>query len=497
MTAITNALLYGYPSRVILDSLMKKYPQYANQIQQAQAAGYTSDMILRHLSGKKGYSPQDSEQFLTEHERTRNRQDKDQKRARLLAIGALGTAGALVAAGASLTSRNKAIYPSEIVKTNVPKALPAPNQTKALTRQPLALPPPGPINPGGNPPIPPVNPPPVNPSPISPKPQVAPVSSPPDFEKSLKLIRNLNEEARFSNVASSDKFDLKTKADILRKILPKDKLPALEKAEGGLEKVVDDYSKFLKQTQQTISKEKPQTNVNVPAPKTPDSVINLPFTNPINQAATPIQNPTQPQTPQPVQPPLQNLSPPTEASKNITNVPKEIFKKVVVTPKGVGEVKYEGNKNVVTNVGGQDKSYFKEDITKPSEEIIQAVEQILQIPEVDRSSVVSLFTYDPSENKMYIQFHTGDTYKYMDVDPEKVYAVANKLGIPVTSGKNVFGAWSPEDKNSLGAALIQQIIKDPKYAKPKKGEPPNPNFQKLETLFDYWSKLRKPTKKRK
>lgn len=496
MTAITNALLYGYPSRVILDSLMKKYPQYANQIQQAQAAGYTSDMILRHLSGKKGYSPQDSEQFLTEHERTRNRQDKDQKRARLLAIGALGTAGALVAAGASLTSRNKAIYPSEIVKTNVPKALRAPNQTKALTRQPLALPPPGPINPGGNPPTPPVNPPPVNPSPISPKPQVAPVSSPPDFEKSLKLIRNLNEEARFNNVASSDKFDLKTKADILRKIVPKDKLPFLEKSEGGLEKLVDDYSKFLNQTKDQIAKPEAAAPITPVAPSELKNVQS-PISQPLNQAPNPVANTIQPQTPQPIQSPVQETAPIQSIANKIQNIPRESFNKIVVTPKGIGQVKYEGKNNVVTNVGGQDKSYFKEDITKPSEEIIQAVEQILQIPEVDRSSVVSLFTYDPSENKMYIQFHTGDTYKYMDVDPEKVYAVANKLGVPVTEGKNVFGAWSPEDKNSLGAALIQQIIKDPKYARPKKGEPPNPNFQKLETLFDYWSKLRKPTKKKK
>ena len=39
------------------------------------------------------------------------------------------------------------------------------------------------------------------------------------------------------------------------------------------------------------------------------------------------------------------------------------------------------------------------------------------------------------------------------------------MGIPITQGKNIFGAWSPEDKKSLGATLIKEIINDPKYKK--------------------------------
>jgi hypothetical protein len=94
---------------------------------------------------------------------------------------------------------------------------------------------------------------------------------------------------------------------------------------------------------------------------------------------------------------------------------------------------------------------------------------------------------------MFIQFHTGDTYKYFDVDPEKVKKIANKMGIPVTEGKNIFGAWSPEDKQSLGATLIKEIIADPRYGKDQRGK----TYKKLETLYDYWKRLRRPPKKRR
>jgi len=91
---------------------------------------------------------------------------------------------------------------------------------------------------------------------------------------------------------------------------------------------------------------------------------------------------------------------------------------------------------------------------------------------------------------MIVQFHNGEIYKYLDIDRNKIEILANKMGIPITEGENIFGAWSPEDKKSLGAAFYQQILKDPKYAKARKGEPSNPYWRKLETPYDYWEKLR-------
>ena len=173
--------------------------------------------------------------------------------------------------------------------------------------------------------------------------------------------------------------------------------------------------------------------------------------------------------------------------------PKEAMKSMdtVVTPFGAGTIHKTKGDDAYVEVGSKLKKVPVSEIEPPSEDVIKAVSNILNIPEVDRSSNVSLFTYDPAESKMYVQFHNGETYKYLDVDPEKVYTVANKLGIPVTEGENVFGAWSPEDKKSLGAALWQQFLSDPKYKRSKKGEPANPNYIKLDTLYDYWELLRK------
>lgn len=185
-----------------------------------------------------------------------------------------------------------------------------------------------------------------------------------------------------------------------------------------------------------------------------------------------------------------------ETEKQESKNPIISKKEIVASPQGIGEVKEIRNGKALVEIDGKLHKIDVEDLEGEAEDVIQTVQDLLKIPEIDKSSIVSLFTYDPDERKMYIQFHTGDTYKYLDVDPEKVLTVANKMGIPVTQGKNIFGAWSPKDKKSLGATLIKEVINDPKYKKPNKGEPSNPNYIKLETLYDYWENLRKKPKRK-
>jgi hypothetical protein len=170
---------------------------------------------------------------------------------------------------------------------------------------------------------------------------------------------------------------------------------------------------------------------------------------------------------------------------------KDIAKSFVVSPLGAAELVKETPNASVINVDSKLKKVPKGSLEAPSAQALQAVQDILQIPEIDRSSVVSLFTYDPDENKMYIQYHNGETYKYSNITPEEVEQVASKNNTPFTKGQNIYGAWSPEDKQSLGSALFKYVLSNPKYKKPKKGEQPNPNYVKLETLYDYWKKLRK------
>jgi hypothetical protein len=175
---------------------------------------------------------------------------------------------------------------------------------------------------------------------------------------------------------------------------------------------------------------------------------------------------------------------------------KNLSKNIVITPQGTGEVYHKGKEGIITKINEKKKAFYQKDVDKPSEDLIEAVQNILNIPEIDRSSNIALFIYNPRDKEMYFQFHSGDAYKYYDVDPGKVYRLANKMNIPITEGKNVYGAWSQEDRASLGATFYQEIKKDPKYAKPKKGEPPNPYYEKLETMYDYWEKLRKKPKEK-
>ncbi len=176
------------------------------------------------------------------------------------------------------------------------------------------------------------------------------------------------------------------------------------------------------------------------------------------------------------------------------NVPEEILeqaKNIVSTPIGPAEIKHDGKEGKIVQTEKGQKSFPHDQVEQVPDDVIQAVSNILQIPEVDRSSNIALFMYNPQDAEMYFQFHNGEAYKYYGIDPEKVFRLANKMSIPITSGQNIFGAWSPEDKKSLGATFYQEILKDPKYKKSKKGEAPNPNYVKLDTLYDYWEKLRK------
>ena len=93
---------------------------------------------------------------------------------------------------------------------------------------------------------------------------------------------------------------------------------------------------------------------------------------------------------------------------------------------------------------------------------------------------------------MFIQYHNGETYVYEGVPKEKVDEISNALGIPVTTGRNVYGAWDAGNRDSRGAALIHGIIRDPKYAKEHEGK----SWEKLGTEYDYWRKLRKPSKRK-
>ena len=171
-------------------------------------------------------------------------------------------------------------------------------------------------------------------------------------------------------------------------------------------------------------------------------------------------------------------------------------KPVVLTPEGAGTLKNIHKDNAYVEENGKLRKVPLSDINEPSENAIEAVTTYLNIPEKDRSSNVALFAWNPEERRAYFQFHNEDSfYEYLDVPEEIVDAIAEKRAIPKTSGGNDYGVWSPEDTESIGAALWKYIVNSPKYKKAKKGEPENPFYRKLPIKYDYWKALRKKRKR--
>lgn len=165
---------------------------------------------------------------------------------------------------------------------------------------------------------------------------------------------------------------------------------------------------------------------------------------------------------------------------------------IVATPNGeVGELKSVRNKEALVDDQGKLHKLKIKDLQLPDEKVQQTVARLLEIPEIDKSSLINYWSYDPEDKELFLMFHNGETYKYLDV-PEELETELSEAAIsPRTKGENEFGAWSQEDPSSRGATFIQKLIAHPKYKKPGKGESLNPFYRKLRKGYDYWTSLRK------
>lgn len=138
-----------------------------------------------------------------------------------------------------------------------------------------------------------------------------------------------------------------------------------------------------------------------------------------------------------------------------------------------------------------------DEISQPDEDVIETVNRILKKPEIDKSSLISYWAYDTPSNELFVMYHNGESYKYIDVPKDLVNELSEGAVSPKTEGGNVFGVWSPEDEMSRGATLSDRIIRHEKYRKSKKGEPANPNYRRLMKGYDYWKELRRQGSRKK
>lgn len=451
MTAILTALSSGMSAQKILEYLMRKSPDLAPKITKALASGLSAEKVVKFFSKEKNFEklkrsmeqdyPMESNAnplVQAQNIRSKNLANDSASGLQRMAGPALGTAAA-VGTSYALSRAIPSILQAGTSIPN-PQTTPTGNQTGTPSNQLPQLPPISANQPPQNPQLPIDSTMPQSPEILQPEVKSIDatqiLSKYPGFITKIQELRNIGNDAiRISGFFQ--KFNPSQTAKIEKEVgMP-------------IEKIIEDYiskNPILPETKELLGSEYPSQQL--------DKIKKVEG-EPIQKAST------------------------------------------VASPQGIGEVKEIRNGKAIIDVDGKLHKVDIEELEAEPEDTIQTVQNLLKIPEVDRSSVVSLFTYDPTDKEMYIQFHNGTTTKYFDVDPEKVFKVANKMGIPVTEGKNIFGAWSPEDKKSLGATLIKEIINDPKYKKSKKGEEPNPNYRNLETLYDYWEKLRKKPKRKR
>lgn len=554
---ITKALAKGFSASQIVNLLIRKFPNQKDAIQKSLAAGFTADQILRFFSrnsNQKLEQPKNDE-ISTSYSKMRDtdisRRGQNENTG-LAALAVPFSAQAGLSALSSMNSPNTAMAMQHAMPSN-PAALLTGTPQKLLPTPTLNNPPPNtnPVNPS------PITPPIVpganltqNQTPIPQEINAAPNSSSmPSKPASPSILQEMGLEKQVQNMLAGNVLP-EDIASVLESHLltPGQKKWLKEQTDEPLGSIIEKFS----QNQPQISENSPETNevkaaepiekTDIPldidaksaqsAAEREDEVsfedaLHMWRDDLINKKILPSKNKTDVmrrnkngEITYAIKSEYRNKD---EAKKEIDylekayekNMPDYVKEQIsdikklidedekiqknqtVAAPQGIGEVKEIRNGKALVEIDGKKHVVDEEDLEAESPEIIEEVQKILKIPEVDKSSIVSLFTFDPDERKMYIQFHNGETYKYLDVEPEKVMNIANKMGIPVTKGKNIFGAWSPQDKKSLGATLIKEIINDPKYKKPKKGQPANPNYVQLETLYDYWEKLRKKPKQKR
>lgn len=452
---ILNILAQGYSAITVLNGITRKFPKYKKAINTALTAGYTAESILKKLSGVEGKNEHRFDVITEDQKNYYNfRAQRQKEKAQFLgsvAGGATGIAGlsiglpALGAAGktaaqAAPVMANSGSPPPQSGGGILPglataaASLPTSQSETRIPDQLIPSEAQGPQVQGGN---------------------LGQLMEAKATQQNLQAIKKYAPDIarRMEQEAQAGRPLEETARIFANQPAYQDQIKKLEKQTG---------TPFMEALQSAYSGRRPAVTGNEPQILEPGQAI-----------------PNAPRSEMPEMAPV--------------HLPKG---ETIITPVGAGKVhKVHGN-DAYVEVDNKLQKVPKEELTTPPPDVLKAVTDILKIPEIDRSSNVALFTYDPQESKMYIQFHDGSHYKYLNIDPEVVQKLAEKEATPITSGENAYGAWDPKDKHgSLGAALWQYVLKDPKYAKPRKGEPPNPNYIKLETLYDYWKDLRIKKKK--
>ncbi len=437
---ILKALGSGYASKQIIDFLIRKYPKHKEKIQSAVAMGFTPTQVIKFLTGgRKATAYEEAPNTMTEHEQTM--QSESQKKKNINTAVGTGAAIAGTALGGYALSRAlpgiaQQLAPGLLGKAATP--LQTPPTSPPPTNQPGAIQTP----------------------PIQPQPSSPPIQQPnltanvlptnviteiPGLEKKIKDLRNSGN-------------DLVSIAGYFEKFHPQD-VKKVEKATGrSFQDLIDAYL-----TQNPIKQQ--------------------------NEAQPPQQS-----TPEVVE---KNIQQPKVESAPIAPVePKVLEKQLAALPSGdIGQIESVKNGIAKLNVNGEIRHRKLSELIQEPIEIRNAIHEILQIPESERSAVFDFVNYDPNDKRLYVQFPNGKTVVYLDVDPTHANAIRESKGVPKTTGQTATGEkWIAGIPDSRGAEFFSRIKADPKYSKDNEGK----TWYYLEDVYDKYGKLRlKPKKSKK
>lgn len=525
---VNQMILMGSSALQILSFLGKKIPHLATGINNAIHSGQQPEHILNFLSNKiKSSNQKGVERQATENDKylssigLKTKQEKADTRNKIIG-GALGVGSGLLAAQRiynGLNGAQAAVQPQVLSGQPNPIApIGGPQIPNAPPQQPQIAPPQQPPQIAQQPAPPPVPPP---PSPAgaqianqitqhSPQLQGNPalqkaaqnvgMAPPPQQSQPQAATPPMQQpQAPQDQQLSSPEMELKKQNQMIKDLYGLAQKPSLPKNATPEVKQFLKYAKSLMRSgdipdQKTMGDfykwwtATPQEKRGNPRTEFETFRFQTPWLRP-QKAQDISKNETSPENAQP------NADIASQKESNTQpKTTKAAIGKLAALPNGeIGKIESMKNNVAKINVDGKSSLRKLTDLDYEPEEVVDLVTKALQIPEHERSRLIAFWGYDEPSKELYVQFHNGEFYKYHDVSPENLKELEESKGVAKTTGKDQYGKHVAGVADSRGAALIGNIIRDPKYGKQNKGK----TYVQIKKFFDHWQKLRRQPKKRK
>lgn len=453
-STILGAIGRGYSARTILGAIGRQFPDKARMISDAYHIGYTGEQLLSRIASKKDKQNYSPDQFMTDREKAQRNYNETKKKALLQSLAAAGTLAAVGAGMYALMQRNKSPVPSDEEASKPEKereGSPLPTvqfQTTALQQQ---LPQTSLQQP--------------NQEQISP--EILPRQQEPIYTKAVDLVKNIKEESRFNNLVGAG-YDDETTELMLRSTLPRETISLLDKAPGGLEQLVKDYSLYMKENpqvspyQKNLEREREQFE----SQSLPESAQEQVELQQVPSLSPPQAQPSAQQSPSQIQSEQQFIQ------QQPIETPLQATKPLASLKNGkVGEIEDVKNGVATVNVNGKTFKEKASNITTEPPEIESAVREVINsIPENLKSTALQTLVYIPENRVLLSQFYDGKWAWYLDFDEDTYKKIALGTYQPKGQGKTGIAEYQPGVADSRGAGFHNEVKINPKYSKENKGK---------------------------